>query len=164
MKIPHWLKEDRLPSKLPVIFSAKIRKDIESIEVYNRNNIDGIYQWRDYLNGLISYISNPTIAWDNTGRYQHFPNGATFIRDFDFNVGCTVKTNSTTNQSFVFVFRVNLKPEEFGLKVPAKLKENKQIGIPLQKVYRLNESDLCKIVRNVIREVAASLYEKHYLW
>lgn len=115
-----WLKEDRLPSRLFVGFSSNITKQIEAIKNYNQNNIDGLSKWRDYLDGMKKYISNPVIAWDYTNRHQRFPNGTMFISDFDYNIGYTIKTNNTTQQQYVYVFMANLKPDEFGLIVPQK--------------------------------------------
>ena len=83
--IEYCINEDKLPPKLPVIFSKKITNEIDVIGYYNRNSDDKLSMWHDYLNGIMNYISNPAIAWDNTNRYIHFPNGATYIKDFDFN-------------------------------------------------------------------------------
>ena len=58
------LNEDKLPQRLPVVSSKKINAEITAIETYNQNNREGLSQWRDYLNGLNNYISNPVIAWD----------------------------------------------------------------------------------------------------
>lgn len=112
------LKEDRLPPKLFVRFSSKIINEIDAIDTSNQGNLDGLSNWHDYLDGMISYISNPVIAWDNTNRHHRLPNGTRFIADFDYNVGYTIKTNNTTQQQYVYVFMANLKPEEFGLIVP----------------------------------------------
>lgn len=112
------LKEDRLLPKLFVRFSSKIANEINAIDTFNQGNLNGLSNWHDYLDGMISYISNPVIAWDNTNRHQRFPNGTRFIADFDYNVGYTIKTNNTTQQQYVYVFMANLKPEEFGLIVP----------------------------------------------
>ena len=106
--------------------------------------------WHDYLNGIMNYISNPAIAWDNTNRYIHFPNGATYIKDFDFNVGFTIRTNC--NKSYVYVFTINLKPEEFGLKVPPILNENKQHTSD-KIIYRIKESQLRRIIKESIKQV-----------
>ena len=132
----YWLKEDKLPSKLFVGFSSKITKNINTIAAYNRDNIEAIYQWRDYLNGIRSYISNPVIAWDYTNRYPRFPNGAKVIRDFDYNVAYTIKTNNTTNQPYVYVFMVNLKTDEFGLKVPPMIEEKEQYNSSINRIIR----------------------------
>lgn len=138
------VKEDKLSSKLAVRFSSRIAKEINSIDDYNQYNVDALYQWRDYLDGIKRYISNPVIAWDYTNRYSRFPNGAVFIDDFDYNVGYFIKTDNITNQPYVYVFMVNLNPESFGLKVPSTLKENKSI--------RLTESQLRHIIRKTLQK------------
>ena len=68
----YWLNEDRLPSKLFVGFSSKITNEIENIDDYNQNNIEGISHWHNYIDGIRSYISNPAIAFDYTNRYSRF--------------------------------------------------------------------------------------------
>lgn len=135
------LKEDKLPQKLPVKFSSAISKKIDAIDAENQNNGDALFQWRDYLEGIVTYISNPVIAWDNMGRYPRFPNGAIFISDFDYNVGYTVIIDNVTNRTCVYVFMVNLNLEEFGLKKPPTLKENKIV---------LTESNLRKIISETL--------------
>lgn len=136
------VKEDKLPSKLIVRFSSKIAKEINAIDSFNHNNLDALYQWREYLDGIKRYISNPVIAWDYTNRYSRFPNGAVFIEDFGYNIGYSIKNDNITNQPYVYVFMMNLNPEEFGLKVPLTLKENKRI--------KLTESQLRSIIRKTI--------------
>ena len=150
----YWLNEDRLPSKLFVGFSSKITKEIENIDDYNQNNIEGISHWHNYIDGIRSYISNPAIAFDYTNRYSRFPNGAIYNRDFDYNVGYVIKTNNSTNQLFVYVFMVNLKPDEFGLKVPSNIKENKQYNTNRvnQTIY-LKESELKQMIEESVRNV-----------
>lgn len=124
---PFQLNEDKLPTKLAVRLSYKIYKEINTIDSYNQNNVVALSQWYDYLDGIKSYISNPVIAWDYTNRFSRFPNGARFIMDFDCNVGYIIKTNNTTNQPYVYVFMINLKPEEFGLRIPPNVNENRHI-------------------------------------
>lgn len=79
MKEQYWLKEDRTLQKMSVSFSTELSQRIDDIIYYNRNNIDGLSQWHNYLDGLVNYISNPVVAWDNMNWYQHFPNGTTII-------------------------------------------------------------------------------------
>ena len=93
---------------------------------------------------MIDYLSNPVIAWDYVGRHTQFPNGAKFIRDFNYNIGYTIKTNDTSNRTYVYVFMLNLNPEEFGLKVPPTLKENKIV---------LTESNLRKIISETLKRL-----------
>lgn len=120
-----WVNEDKLPQKLLVITSPKISKQIQVIDGYNQNNIDALYQWNEYIEGVKSYISNPVIAWDYNNKYPHFPNGAVHLRDFGYDVAFIVKTNQNTNKNYVYVFKIDLKPQEFGLKVPPTLEENR---------------------------------------
>lgn len=145
------MREDRLPRKLSVVTSNDINKTIEAIDTYNQDNEDGLFQWHNYLDGIRNYISNPVIAWDYMGRYSHFTNGAIFIRDFDYNVGLIVKVSKITHQAYVYVFRINLNPEEFGLKVPPTLNENAQSTTKI--VYHLKESQLRRIIRESISRI-----------
>ncbi len=82
----YWIREDKLPSRLFVTFSSMISNRIDSISVYNCNNTESLSQWYDYIDGIKRYVSNPTIALDYMGRYPQFPNGAKFIKDFDYNI------------------------------------------------------------------------------
>ena len=135
------LKEDRLPSILLVRFSTKISNKINTIITYNQNNIEAITKWREYLEGIKRYLSNPVIAWDYTNRFSRFPNGGRFVREFDYNVAYVIKTNNVTQQAYVYIFIINLNAEEFGLKLPPTLNENKKI-IPLTESY----------IRHIVRE------------
>ena len=141
----HYLNEENLPPKLPIRFSSEIYKEIYSIIDYNQNNTVALSQWDNYIEGIKSYISNRSIAWDYNSRYAKFPNGTRFIRDFDYNVGYTIKQGNKYG-TYVYVFMINLKPEEFGLKVPSTLKENKQS-------IRLTESYLYRIIEESVRSV-----------
>ena len=139
------LKEDKLPPKLPVRLSTNVYRQIDVIDNYNQKNATGINQWYHYIDTIIGHISNPAIAWDYAGILTHFPNGAISMTDFNSNVGFIVRTNNLTNQAYVYVFKMDLKPEEFGLKVPPTLKENKNII--------LTESQLRNIIRRTILDV-----------
>ena len=155
----HYLIEDKLPPKLPVVFSSKISNQINVIYACNQNNTDALSQWDEYIEGLKSYISNPVIAWDYNNRYVHFPNGAIHLMDLGYDVSFIVKTNQTTNENYVYVFMLNLKPEEFGLKVPSK--GNSQItcntNISNKKLIRLTEQDLHRIVRESVNRILRRL-------
>ncbi len=149
----YYIIEDKLPRKLLVKFSATIYKQINSIAYFNRNNIEVLSQWYDYLNGIKTYLSNPSIIWDNTGRYIQWQNGARFINDFGYNVAYSIVNDTTTNKNFVYVFKVNLALEEFDLKVPPLLTENKHI-------VRLTDSDLKFIITECVRRVIRDIYSK----
>ena len=110
-----FLIEEKLPPKLPVRFSYKIFKQIKTIYNKNQDNINALSQWYEYIDSLKSYISNRSIAWDYACQYPRSPKGAIHIRDLGFDVTFIVKVNKKTNESYVYVFKVDLKPEEFGL-------------------------------------------------
>ena len=118
-----WLKEDKSPSKLIVNFSSKINGYIKDVSDLNQNNVEALSQWSDYIEGIKSYLSNPVIAWDNMNRYPRLRNGGRVIKDFDYNAGYTILADYVTGQPFVYVFMLNLKPEEFGLQVPTNRTE-----------------------------------------
>lgn len=146
----NYLKEDRLPKKLNVIFSADILNKMDTIENFNQNNIEGISQWYKYIEGLVSYISNPVIAWDYTNRFAHFPNGAIVIKELGYDVAFIVKTDRINNINYVYVFKINLYPEKYNLKTPPSLNEQRTL-------LRLTEHQLrCLIkqcVKNIIKKI-----------
>ena len=150
------LYEDKLPSKLYVAVSSQINKDINAIEAYNQNNAEALSQWHDYIEGIMRYISNPAIAWDYVGRYPHFPNGAIFVSDFGYSAAFIVKTNFKTNQPFVYLFKLNLNLEAFGLKIPP-LKE--------KSLFSVSESDIKNMVMECVgRILEAKQYKKVGKW
>ena len=148
----YLLNEDKRPTRLFVKFSPEISKTIDTIDTYNEANIDGVSKWYDYLDGITSYLSNPAIAWDYSNRYTRYPNGAVHITDLGYDVAFIVKISKTTKRPYVYVFRVNLKPEEFGLKVPTMMECVKRKG----KVYRLTESQLRSIITETIKNYLLS--------
>ena len=137
------LNEDNLPEKLPVRFSFRVSQTIDNIIRKNRNNTEAISQWLNYLDNIKNYISNPVIAFDYTNRYRQLSDRRRFISDFDFNVGYTILNDYTTEQPFVYVFMINLKSDEYGLK------EN----IQHKKQVQLSEYQLRKIIRESIRRM-----------
>lgn len=117
--IKQTLNEDIKPSKIPVKFSIKISKRIENIYECNRVN-ENISKWLDYIEWVRNYISNRSIAWDYANQHIKFPNGTRFISKF--NVGYSVKCDG--QGVYVYVFMMDLKTDDFGLKLPKSLKEN----------------------------------------
>ena len=156
----YQLKEDRLPPKLPVRFSFQINSTIKSICDYNKNNIEGIRKWSEYLNGVKSYVSDSVIAWDSTNRHIEFPNGAKFIKDFGYNVGYKILEDRNKQNSFVYIFMMNLNIEEFGLQYPLKIIEKKQYNTMnnTKKRIRLTESQLHRIIKEAINELDWKTY------
>lgn len=121
----YWLREDKLPPNLLVNFSSKITEKINAIGNYNKNNDLALTQWSDYLDGIKSYLSKSVIAWDNMNRYPRLRSGGKFIKDFGYNVGYTLLNDYSTNKPLVYIFMVNLKVEEFGLRLPPNMNEDK---------------------------------------
>ena len=144
----YWLKEDKSPSNLLVNFSSKIVMKINTIGAYNQHNKVALSQWSEYLDGMKSYLSKSVIAWDNMDRYPRLRNGGRFIRDFDYNVGYTIINDNTTSQPFVYVFMANLKPQEFGLKIPPTLIENKENDT----IDRIISESINKHLRGIVKE------------
>lgn len=139
----HRLNEDKLPPKIPVRFSIKVSSKIDSIISHNKGNIQAISEWLEYLETVKNYVSNPVIAWDYTNRNIQLKNGTKFIQDFDFNIGYTIITDYTTNSPFVYIFMVNLKPQEFGLR-ECKRRRN---------AVTITESKLRRIIAESIRKI-----------
>ena len=137
------MNEDKLPPKIPVRFSTKVSSIIDSIISHNKGNIQAISEWLEYLETVKNYVSNPVIAWDYTNRNIQLKNGTKFIQDFDFNIGYTIITDYTTNSPFVYIFMVNLKPQEFGLR-ECKRRRN---------AVTITESKLRRIIAESIRKI-----------
>lgn len=142
------LNEDRRPQKLKVNVSPQIDNKIDAIYDYNQNNPKALFQWFDYIDGIKDYISNPVIAYDYTHKYTHFPNGAIYLTDFDYDVGFIVRTNRF-GKSYVYIFKLDLKTQKFGLKVPWQIQESRIH----KNVIHITESQISQMVRETLRRV-----------
>lgn len=116
----NYVKEDNSSSGLPVKFSVKIANKINVIYEYNQNNINGLSKWLDYLEWLKIYMSKRSVAWDYANQNTKFPNGTRYVNKLD--IGYTVKCDA--KGAYVYIFMLNLKLQEFGLKEPESLYEN----------------------------------------
>lgn len=142
----YQLCEDKQLPKLSVIISAKLLKKIYAIDEYNQDNIEALFEWYDYLEFIKDYVSNSTIAWDNMDRYPMFNKNCKFINDIeDCKVGYSIIIDKYSGKPCVFIFMMNLKPQEYGLKIPPILSNN-------ESVCRITQSDICHIVESVVRE------------
>lgn len=75
--------------------------------------------------------------------------GGRFIRDLGYNIGYTIINDNATGQPFVYIFMADLKPQEFGLKVPSNVKESKQhITNAMNQTIYLKESELKQMIEN----------------
>lgn len=68
--------EDNRSSLYRVYLGYKVQQEIKYLISCNKNNVEGIRRLKEYVKSLKRYISNPTLAWDNEGRYTHYQNGA----------------------------------------------------------------------------------------
>lgn len=143
--------EKNIPSRIIVGFSKEISNRIESIYKYNQGN-EALIQWSEYLATIRKYISNPSIAFDYKHSSVHFRNGAILLKDFGCDAIYYIKTNGN-HPPYVYIFKINLKTDEYGLKVPPTLQEGKS-------VVRLTESDLRFIVTECARKIVENTYSK----
>ena len=146
----YYLIEENLPPKLPLSFSSKIKKQINLIKDYNQDNPDSLSQWYEYIDNLKNYISHRKIAWDYANRYTHFPNGAVHLVELGFDASFIVSIDKVRNINYVYVFRMDLKPQEFGLKIPPTT-EHKQC------ILRLTESQFKEYLVEKIEKVLVEI-------
>lgn len=139
--------EDKRKPRLLVTVSPKIQQEINDIEYYNKDNTDALYQWYDYIKTLKNYISNPVIAFDNVNRYTHYPNGAVHLVELGFDVTFIVKNNERTNKTYVYIFRIELKPKEFGLDIPTLNEQCFQ-----KRTLIISEFQLRRIIRETLKK------------
>lgn len=149
MKLP--ITEDKLPQTLPVYLSAEIQNRMDFIKNYNQDNPNGLSQWEEYIEFLKRYISNPSIAYDYANKYSHYRNGAVHIAELGYDVTFIVTLNKAQTRSFVYVFKLNLNPQEFGLKIPQPIPENKQ------QIIRLTEAQFMNLLTECISEIIRTI-------
>lgn len=142
-----YLIEDYQGNRFEVRFSDIIQNQINNIQTYNQDNNKALSQWYEYIEGIVNYISNPSIAWDYANQHTKYKNGTRFMSTFNYNVGYSVKTN--TYGAYVYIFQVNLNPQAFGLKVPPSLREGKHIS----KTIRLTEAQFKKMLTECITKI-----------
>ena len=99
------LNEEQRASQLIVGFSKDITNRIESIYKYNQGN-NALNQWSEYLDTIIKYISNPSIAFDYKHKSIHFRNGAILLKDFGCDATYYIKTNNI-HPPYVYIFKIN---------------------------------------------------------
>ena len=96
--------------------------------------------------GIVSWVSNLNIAWDNRNEYIHYNNGDTYIPRYGilFEI-LNYIDGQGLEHNFVYVLDVDINPQDYNLKVPPYLNENKS-------VISLTESHLRRIVRETLRQ------------
>ena len=144
------INEDKKPQKLDVTYSTEIAEKILQISEYNKNKKEELAEWYNDIEGLRSYISNPSIAWDYNGKCKQTTNGALHLKELGHEVSYSIKTDKNTGKNYVYIFKLDLKPDEFGLDIPSDLKESKQnitfnnLYCPIKTSYVLSYGEFCR--------------------
>lgn len=147
------LYEDQRLSKLRVIPHQSIRINLDLIREYNKNNQEGLSELREYIAFIESYLSNPVIAWDNTGeRCYRTRTGALHMVDetLGIDVLYRIPVDKYRGGNYVYILNLDYQLDRFGLKRPPNLKENRLEQQPLVEIYLRNL--IKETVRNVLRE------------
>lgn len=155
----YCIKEDKRLPKLSVRFSQEITSGIESVNARNYDNQEALSEWNDYIDGIIRYISNPVIAWDNMNRFHHTSNRETFIDEMGMDVGFIIETDSTDNQ-YVYVFYLDLKTEDYGLYESVRMKSVVLTELDLRMMVR---ECVCRILNESNKKVGINGYQ-HGKW
>ena len=135
-----YLAEDKRLQKLAVRFSEELIEKIDTIRDYNRGN-ENLVQLYEYIDGLRSYISNPVVAWDNTGKYQHNSKKETHLKELGYDVIFTIKINKATNTTYIYVLNIKLNILNLGLEIPQNLGESKH-----HHSRKLTDDEWCNIL------------------
>lgn len=146
------INEDNLPPKLPVVYSDEIMHKIENIKDYNQFEKDGLSKMFSHVKGVENHISNRAIAFGYGINYKMKPGKTVLIHDF----GVAYRLVNNADRTFVEIVWMDLNLEDFGLEVPPMMNENKQSKKHTKKIYRLNESQLRRIVMDVIQKVLSA--------
>lgn len=140
--------EDKRLPPYRVFLGYNVQQEIKYLISCNKNNVEGIRRLKEYVKSLKRYISNPTLAWDNEGRYTHYQNGAIHVMEIGYNFLYILKTNQT-GKSYVCIIRIWFDTNALGLKDPRKMNENREF----KRVYYIKESQLRLIIRETLRRV-----------
>ena len=145
----YLLNEDKLPPKLPVVYSDYVSNQIELISDYNEGNVN-LSKWRNYIDGISSHISNRAIAFD----YEHTrESDGTTINVY---MGVSFYLVNDSEKVFVEIVWMDLKPENYGLEIPPYLYENKHHNTKREKrTIHLKESELKHMINETVRRLLA---------
>ena len=172
-KIGICLNEDKRLEPYKVWFTPTVRHTIDVIKAYNSNNIEGIKEFEEYLQGLKSYISKPVLAWDNIDKYPHTRNGATHVHELGYNFIYYVNNSKFDHKQYVCVVKIYFNLSEFGLQDPFATNGNQQRPLVgnqqgqvkenilnkntnrVRRTIHLKESELKRMIDETVRSVLA---------
>ena len=150
----HKIDEDKLPPRFTVVLSTNVSQNIRTIYEYNQNNLEALSQWYEFMSDMWLYISNRAIALDYANRYSHLSDGTIHMNELGYDIVFYVGYNSAKDKSYVYVSKVKLNPQSFGLEVPPGLVESKHN----HSVIRLTEAQfkrmLTECITKIINEIA----------
>ena len=145
------LNEGKHPHPLPVCLSKRIKNYIHRIERFNWDKQEAVTRWREYINTVINYIEQPSVAFDYAGRAWCTHYCTMFNYDLGYNIGYKIMVDNY-DEAFVFVFKMNLQPENFGLLIPQTKKKHSS-----QKIYTVTEPKLRHIIKEAVRQILIQL-------
>jgi len=125
------LNEDKLPPKLPVIFSNEIIDKIQDIRFYNQFDKEGLSRLFSYIKSVENHISNRSIAFSYGSDYTMDSNETIYVHDYGV-IFCLVDYSDTI---YVKVVWMDLNPKDFGLN------ENRYIDKIITEVIRQNTTN-----------------------
>ena len=142
----YCLHEDFRLEKLPIRYSDGLKEKIEDVIFYNKFEYENLNQWVNDLKGIVSWLSNPAIAWDNRNEFIHHNNGDTYISRYGilFKI-LNYMDEQGVEHNFVYVLDVGINPQNYNLRVPPYLYENK-------KTLSITESCIKHIVRETLNQ------------
>ena len=150
------LSEGKFPERLPVYLTFKLSNKIDSIISYNRNNVNGVRQFLDYIETLKRYISDTVIAWDNMMAGRHGKNGLTCIKALGYNTLYLVKISKKTGFPYVCIVEIYPDFRDFELNIPPvkkRIKNSKNSSTSPTTNILLKESDIRSMVKECIRRI-----------
>lgn len=108
------LLEDILPPRLKVKLSKKIIGIIEDVNFYNKFEKEELALWHGYLVGMIRWVSNQVISWDNIDKYYHNTRKNIHrVKDNGYDVTFIIKSD----KSAITIIKANLDYKSYGLRI-----------------------------------------------
>ena len=161
-----YLNEDNKLMKLPVRYSDKLTEKIEEIIFYNSFEKENLKQFLNDLKGIVNWMSNPVIAWDNNDDFIHYDNEETYIGKYGilFKV-LTDRDERGIERNFVYVIDIILAPRDYNLNVPSNIDENKHYITTKDTRNKviLTEGQLHEVIKETVRRILTEIERNIYI-
>ena len=105
------LNEDKLPPRLPVIYSDYITSQIEDICDSNRGNANGLSELKKFIKRVANHVSNRAIAFCYGNNCSMPSNGTVYIYD----MGAVFCLKDDLEKVFIEITWIDLNLKDFGL-------------------------------------------------